>query len=68
MNGIQIARQLRRQAEQTQDPLLYDQAALAFDKLGMPSAAEGCRRRASHYAGQGKPVTVEYQIPEKVVS
>lgn len=68
MNGIQIARQLRREAEQTQDPLKYDQAALAFDKLGMPSAAEACRQRAAHYAGQGQPVAVEYQISEKVVN
>ena len=66
MNGLQIARQLRREAEQTQNPLKYDQAALAFDKLGMISAAERCRQRAAHYAGQGASVAVEYQIPEKV--
>jgi len=57
--SYEIARNLRRQAERTQDPLKYDKAALAFDKLGMPSAAEQCRRRAAHYAGLGKAVAVE---------
>lgn len=48
---IRSAQMLRTQAERTTDPNLYEQAAIAFETLGMLASAARCRERAKHYTG-----------------
>ena len=45
-----IAMRLRRNAEKTTDPELYERTALAFEKLVMMCAAKRMWDRAGHYA------------------
>jgi hypothetical protein len=43
------AMQIREYAEARADPYFYRMAAMAFDSLDMPNAAQQCRIRAKHY-------------------
>jgi hypothetical protein len=47
--SLNDAQALRAHAETYADAYLYNMAAVAFDSLDMPAAAQRCRDRAKYY-------------------
>ncbi len=56
------ARQLRAEAEQSDDPEPYEKAAAEFEQLQMYAAADRCRDRAVHYRSEQEVVHADLEL------